>query len=292
MSLLRDGLLQSYKLATSRSRGRIRAALEQSGQCPAAVLFYHRVADQHPNGWTIGQSDFGRHLDWLGSRCEFATLAEIRESQRAGRRDRLQVCVTFDDGYGENCDWALPQLLNRNIPCVYFVTASNVEQQRPFPHDRECGIELPVNTIEQIRHFANRGIEIGCHTATHPDLGLPLPTSRLRAEIVDSRHRLQDWTGQSIDYFAFPYGQPENISQAAIDVVIEAGFRGFVSAYGGWNWPGEDDFHLQRIHGDPGIARLSNWLTLDPRKLRRGSILQYSRNAIEPADCDQELATV
>ncbi len=55
------------------------------------------------------------------------------------------------------------------------------------------------------------------------------------------------------------------------------GYSGFVTAYGGWNWPGEDAFHMQRIHGDPGIARLSNWLTLDPRKLRRGSRISYQK---------------
>ncbi len=73
---------------------------------------------------------------------------------------------------------------------------------------------------------------------------------------------------------------PANISQEAIDVVIESGFKGFLSAYGGWNWPGEDDFHLQRIHGDPGLASLTNWLTLDPRKLRRGSQLIYNKTAV------------
>ena len=45
----------------------------------------------------------------------------------------------------------------------------------------------------------------------------------------------------------------------------EAGFLGVCSAYGGWNEMGDDAFHLQRIHGDPNIERMKNWLTYDPR---------------------------
>jgi hypothetical protein len=41
------------------------------------------------------------------------------------------------------------------------------------------------------------------------------------------------------------------------------------SAYGEFNRPQTDLWHIRRIHGDPGMLRLKNWLTLDPRKLRR-----------------------
>ena len=278
MSIFRQSLLQSYKTATQHWRQAIREDLLQRRQMPAAILFYHRVADTSPNDWSISQRDFERHLDWLKENCEFASLAEIQSTQQFGLRNKMQLCVTFDDGYAENCDWALPELLNRQIPTAYFVTTSNVAEQNSFSHDVRNGKDLAVNSVSQIRDFANRGIEIGSHTQTHLDLGLPHRREVLVAEIRDSRSQLQDWTGQSIDYFAFPYGLPENISQAAIDMVYEAGYKGFVSAYGGWNWPGEDDFHLQRIHGDPGLASLTNWLTFDPRKMRRGSRVRYQKS--------------
>jgi hypothetical protein len=47
----------------------------------------------------------------------------------------------------------------------------------------------------------------------------------------------------------------------------DAGYRGVCSAYGGYNFPGDDAFHLQRIHGDAEMIRLKNWITMDPRKL-------------------------
>ena len=56
---------------------------------------------------------------------------------------------------------------------------------------------------------------------------------------------------------------------------LEAGFDGVCSAYGGYNFPGDDPFHLRRIHGDPETIRLKNWLTLDPRKLHTGEQLRW-----------------
>ncbi len=281
MSLIRQSMLQSYQVATHSWRTRIRDSLTAQQQLPAAVLFYHRVADSHPNSWSINRHDFAKHLDWLASRVQFATLAEIQSSQRCGARSQIQACITFDDGYHENCEFALPELINRNIPCAYFVTTDNVMKQTPFQHDVKNGRALPINTLAQVQEMAMRGIEIGSHSKTHPDFGLEHSRAFLLSEISDSRKQLQDWTGQSIDYFAFPYGLPENMSQAAIDVVIESGYKGFLSAYGAWNWPGEDDYHIQRIHGEPGTASLTNWLTLDPRKLRRTAKFRYAKNDAE-----------
>ena len=65
--------------------------------------------------------------------------------------------------------------------------------------------------------------------------------------------------------FAFPYGQPENMNPAAFHVARKHGYRAVCSAYGGYNYPGDDPFHIQRIYPD-NMLRLKNWLTVDPRK--------------------------
>ena len=39
------------------------------------------------------------------------------------------------------------------------------------------------------------------------------------------------------------------------------------SAYGGYNYPGDDPFHVHRIPAVCEMLRLKNWLTADPRKI-------------------------
>ena len=48
-----------------------------------------------------------------------AGLEEAQRRIRSGRNDRLAACVTFDDGYAENCDQAIPFLLEEEIERKY-----------------------------------------------------------------------------------------------------------------------------------------------------------------------------
>jgi peptidoglycan/xylan/chitin deacetylase (PgdA/CDA1 family) len=277
MSVLRRFALPFYRWATQAKRDVFARQFTAAQKWPAAILFYHRVADHTNNTWTIHPKRFTEHLDLVDSIGSFASLDEIREDQRKKVRTTLKVAITFDDGYAENMEWAIPELIRRNIPCTYFVSTDFALRNIPFPHDAERGHPLRANSIAQILEMAKAGIQIGGHTRSHLDLGRDWSQERLRSELCDSRKQLQDWTGQSIDYFAFPYGMLENISQSAIDIVVEAGYRAFVSAYGAWNFPTGDDFHLTRFHGDPCTEALHNWLTLDPRRIEPRYVLDYQR---------------
>lgn len=232
---------------------------------PVMVLFYHRVADRQQNDWTIPTRTFIRHIKWLRDRFDMVSLEEAQNRIHAGN-SRPAVCVTFDDGYADNCDVALPWLIEQQIPVTYFVTSGNVLSGEPFPHDRSAGIDLPPNTVEQIESLAEQGVEIGAHTRTHADLGMIADETALRYEVMGSVADLEEITGKPVRYFAFPFGLHANLNGRAFAIAREAGLRGVVSAYGGYNYPGDDAFHLQRIHGDPEFLRLKNWVTVDPRK--------------------------
>jgi hypothetical protein len=60
---------------------------------------------------------------------------------------------------------------------------------------------------------------------------------------------------------------PEQLSPRVIEAIHEAGMSGFCSAYGAYNVPGRDDFHIRRIHGDVEDERFENWLYFDQCKL-------------------------
>jgi peptidoglycan/xylan/chitin deacetylase (PgdA/CDA1 family) len=137
-----------------------------------------------------------------------------------------------------------------------------------FPHDVAAGQPLKVNTLAHLRELASDGIEIGAHTRSHANLGADLTHEEMVDEIVGSKHALEAAIGRDVRYFAFPYGKHENLSSAAFRTALEAGFDGVCSAYGGYNFPGDDAFHLRRIHADCEFIRFKNWLTIDPRKVR------------------------
>jgi len=269
MHLAQHALLSAYYRASWPARRFAAWQRARRGRAPVMVLFYHRVADSEPNDWTLQRADFARQIRWLERRFDLISLAAAERRIASGHNARPAVSLTFDDGYGENCDFALPLLVEKGIPCTYFVSTDNVLTGRPFPHDQKRGRPLPVNSIEQLRFWADKGIEIGAHTRTHADLGAVNDPVVLHDETVLAARDLSDALGRPLRYFAFPYGQPRNINGAAAAMLRGAGIRGVCSAYGGYNFPGDDPFHIRRIHADPELVRLKNWLTLDPRKLRQ-----------------------
>lgn len=266
----------SYPLRAWRSAQR-----QAQGRAPVIVLFYHRIADDRASPWTASNAVFARQIHWLKRHFEFVSLAEAQHRLRRGRNERACVAITFDDGYADNCRGALPLLIREGIPCTYFVSTQHILSGAPFPHDLARGRPLAPNTPGQIRELALAGVEIGAHTRTHADLGRIDDPDRLYDELVGSRHDLEELTGVSVRYFAFPYGQHANLSQAAFRLARSAGYAGVCSAYGGFNFPGDDAFHLQRIHVDDDMIRLKNWATLPPYKLRSIQRYQYETQQIE-----------
>ena len=264
----RGPLLNLYYVASLPQRRQATGKLGSELRAPVMVLFYHRVADTHPNDWTISNQKFVDQVEWIKKRYEIVSLAEAQ--RRVGQEENRHpvVCLTFDDGYAENCETALPWLMDQKVPFTYFVTTGNIRSGEPFAHDVAAGQPLAPNTVEQLRELAAAGVEIGAHTCTHADLGKVTDEQQLFAEIAGSKRDLEQTIGQAVNYFAFPFGMPENMSAAAFRIAYQAGYWGVCSAYGGYNLPGDDCFHIRRIHGDPEWSRFRNWLTIDPRKLK------------------------
>lgn len=271
-------LLTAYYCTTLPYRWLRAAERARQGTAPVVVLFYHRVADEHVNEWTLRTRQFVRQLDWLQRHCDLVSLEEAQRRIRNGVNRRLAVSITFDDGYAENCDTALPLLIRRGVPCTYFVSLHHVQHGEPFPHDVRAGRPLRPNSLPQIRQLADAGIEIGAHTRHHVDLGRITDESRIYDEVVVAGRELAECADCPVRYFAFPFGLPRNLNATAFQMARDAGYLGVCSAGGGYNIPGGDPFHLQRVHGDPEWVRWKNWLTVDPRKLRRGERFDYLDN--------------
>ena len=258
----------AYRWASTPVRATLDWTLRLKQQSPVMILFYHRVADFDPNPWTIGNDEFERQLNWMESRFDFVSMEECQRRLRHGS-SKPSVHITFDDGYGDNCHKALPLLIKREIPFTYFVTLNNILKNQPFPHDVALGKPLRPNAVNEIHALAHAGVEIGNHTRSHANVGRLRP-EEVEREVVDAGKELEDIIGKRVRYFAFPFGQVNDLNLQAAERLKEEGYEGVCSAYGGYNLPSKqlreiEAFHMQRFHGDPQFSRIENWLTLDPR---------------------------
>ena len=267
MSPWKSALLYVYYLGTCPYRFWYKTSAGAAGTLPATILFYHRIADDQATSYTTSNGSFARQIAWLRRNADLISLAEVQ--RRIGGEGNSRPCasITFADGYAENCRQAIPLLIREKIPCTYFVTLRNILTGEPFAHDRAAGRSFPPNQLDEIRAMADAGVEIGCHTYTHPDLGQIGDPATLYREVVDAGQELRDRLRCPIRYFAVPYGQPAQLKPALFDLARQAGYEAVCSAFGGYNYPGDGSFHLRRIHGDEDLILLKNRTTFDPRKL-------------------------
>lgn len=264
---MKESALWLFEKLTQHTRRQLQEETPTLGEMPIGILAYHRVADRHPNDWTMSCGDFARQLDWLQDNYDIVSLEEAQRRVRAPFCNRPTVALTFDDGYSDNAEFAIPELARRNLPATYFVSPGFVRMGGAFPRDVEAGVALAPNTIDELRTFAKLGIEIGAHTRNHVDLEKVLDPSRAFDEIAGSVAELQRWLRGTVRYFAFPYGPTGRVTQLAVDVMRDLGMSGFCTEDGALNWSNGSGFHLRRIRAEMGLERLRDSLTFETRKL-------------------------
>jgi len=101
------------------------------------VLTFHRVrpdgeaaADRPMRNLETDASDFRRLLDWMRARYEPVDLSDWAAADRPPARPSF--AVTFDDGWADNFDVALPVLRELGVPATVFLSTGAVEERRPF----------------------------------------------------------------------------------------------------------------------------------------------------------------
>jgi peptidoglycan/xylan/chitin deacetylase (PgdA/CDA1 family) len=108
------------------------------------VFGYHRVCTDFAaesaaaiDSCLISQATFARHVSFLSGHFELATMSravEVLSGNAKASRD-LAV-ITFDDGYADVLQNALPILADVRAPATIYVSSGVVGKQGYFPHDR------------------------------------------------------------------------------------------------------------------------------------------------------------
>jgi peptidoglycan/xylan/chitin deacetylase (PgdA/CDA1 family) len=107
----------------------------------AAILMYHSVMpdpDAHADslgGIIHSEPEFRAQMELLRRDYHPLSLEEVVENLKAGKPSpKRSVVVTFDDGYTDNCEVAMPILDQLKIWATFYVTVDCIEQRKlPWP---------------------------------------------------------------------------------------------------------------------------------------------------------------
>jgi peptidoglycan/xylan/chitin deacetylase (PgdA/CDA1 family) len=107
----------------------------------------------------------------------------------------------------------------------------------------------------ELRTLAKQGVEIGCHSKTHPILSQVEDQRELIDEISGAKAQIEAELRTPVVHFAYPNGTWDDFNPEIASVVKSSGFRCAVAAETGFNDVGHDSFALLRLGVEPGFSK-------------------------------------
>jgi len=195
------------------------------------ILYYHSIPAEQ-------RTQFANQLEII---LRHATPIVVGDAIifQAGRR---YVGVTFDDGFENFAEIALPELSKRTIPSTVFIIADALG--KAFGPQ---GRSEKVMSAQQIRALPLDLVTIGSHTSSHPFLPL-LSENDARREITRSRAQIEEILGRKVLLFSFPFGA---FNDNLVDICREAGYRRVFTTLPKFAFEEPDEFEVGRVRVDP-----------------------------------------
>jgi peptidoglycan/xylan/chitin deacetylase (PgdA/CDA1 family) len=168
------------------------------------VLTYHRIADPKTSLFydpviSATPDAFRAQIDWLSKHVRVLTLeALVERVQNGSLWKEPAVLITFDDGYRDNFDVALPILAERDVPATFFIpTAYLDEPQLPWwDHVAYVIKRAPPGrfTLERSRERRTPPLEIDLETMPRSAAITAVIRALLDNTVDDERRFLDDLT--------------------------------------------------------------------------------------------------
>jgi peptidoglycan/xylan/chitin deacetylase (PgdA/CDA1 family) len=209
------------------------------GRSPSAiciVLYYHSIAAAH-------RASFAKQMDLVARLTKPISTAQV-PMLLPGRR---YCAITFDDGFEDAVENAVPELVKRKLPATFFMTADVLGQAAGWWPESDPERTRRIATAEQVQRLPSKWITVGAHTMTHPRLST-LNEKDARREILEPRRRLESLLGRTIDSFSFPYG---DFNESLVRWCRESGYRRVFTTQHKKAFEHPEEFVVGRVKVEP-----------------------------------------
>lgn len=173
-----------------------------------SILCYHSLDPEWSSPLAVSPERFAAHAAWL---ARHRTVVRAEDAAVAmspwGTLPARMAALTFDDGYADLYDHALPVLTRHRLPATVFLVGGTLSDGKavdwvddPPPH--------PLRTLsrEQVLEMQDAGITFGSHGHSHLDL-THLSFEECVRDLRSSREVLEDVLGRSVTQLAYPRGR-------------------------------------------------------------------------------------
>jgi peptidoglycan/xylan/chitin deacetylase (PgdA/CDA1 family) len=207
------------------------------------ILLYHRVSDDR-DPLSVSPRRFREQMELLAASGLVATDVAAATRRLAGDPEAQLIALSFDDGYSDVAEHALPVLETLGFGATVFV-ATGLVDGTCLPTWYEC--PPPLLRWPEISELDHRGtLRFEAHSLSHRNLTL-LDDGEAQLEIVQSKRVLERELGREVEAFSYPGGVSGEREETLVE---DAGYQLAVTCEPGLNPPGGNPFALRRTQID------------------------------------------
>lgn len=198
------------------------------------IYMFHSIHDGEtvPKEFRTNKESFEKFLESELKKRKASSVNHIIEGKGKGT-----FAITFDDVFENIYTNAYPILRRYNVPFTLFVATGLLNQPGYI-------------TSTELQELSQDALcTVGAHTVNHVRLRT---ANRAYEEIIESKRKLENMLGKTVELFAYPYGSVFACSKKNIKQVKKAGFSAAFSTMKGFVPVklGNYRFFLPRNNGD------------------------------------------
>lgn len=223
------------------------------------VLMYHKVNDRPGNSVTVPTTLFAEQMAQLRELgyTVVGLEAVLAFYDSGAPLQPRSVLITFDDGYRDNLENALPVLREHGYPAVMFVPIGYLDDTRPLPHEKRLasrGLVNPTLEWEELAELETGGVRVESHGISHRPLS-DLKIDEAAREITLSKLRLEEGLGRPVEAFAYAKGAVAHYESVHVSLLRQAGYEVAFTSVSGANTSATDPMRLRRYNIEPYPSR-------------------------------------
>lgn len=169
------------------------------------------------------------------------SMADAMPYLRGEMKGRV-VAITFDDGYVDTLEYALPILQKYGFTATCYFVSQRLGQYNEWDAS-QLQVRKALMDETQLRAWHQAGMEVGAHSRTHPRL-TECTDAQLNDEISGSKHDLEALLGAPVTQFCYPYG---DLDERVVAATRRAGYDAATTVQRGRAHAGEDALLLRRV---------------------------------------------
>lgn len=185
------------------------------------ILMYHRIANISGDRNSLPEDKFEQQLQYLSTHNYHTISPEDLYNYYVyhTKLPKNPILLTFDDGYQDNYLKALPLLKKYNMTAVVFPIYNWIGKTNEWEN---FGKKLTTTmTIDELKSWANQGMDIQPHTANHPFL-TQCTEKQLELELSDTKQQFEKLFQKPMNYICYPYGF---FNQQVIDIAKKSQYK-------------------------------------------------------------------